>query len=42
MSMTYFLIIYLILVIDEFYNYFKKPSIRFCEEKISIQLFGMS
>ena len=42
LSMTYFPITYLILVIDEISNNFKKPSIWFCEEKPSIQLCGMS
>ena len=42
LSMTYFPITYLILVIGEISNNFKKPSIWFCEEKPSIQLCGMS
>ena len=43
MPVTYFLLIYsFTLVIDEIWNNFKKPSIWFCEEKLSIQLCGMS
>ena len=42
MPMTYFSIIYLVLLIDEIQNNFKKPNLWFCDKKISIQLCGMS